>query len=80
MLDRNKAKEIRKKGECHRRQIKVLDSTATVFADKGYHRTSAGEIASKLGIAQSSLYYYFKSKDEALEMICLQGTKGLFND
>ena len=78
MLDGDKAKEIRKKGGYHRRPIKVLDSTAAVFADKGYHGTSAGEIVSKLGIAQSSLYYYIKSKDEAVEMVCLQGTKGLF--
>ena len=78
MLNGNIAKEIRKKEKYLRRQIEVLDSAAAVFADKGYHGASTGEIASKLGIAQSSLYYYFKSKDEALEMVCLHGTKGLF--
>ena len=57
MLNGNIAKEIRKKEKYLRRQIEVLDSAAAVFADKGYHGGSTGEIASKLGIAQSSLYY-----------------------
>jgi AcrR family transcriptional regulator len=78
MLDSNVIKETRKKEKYRLRQIKVLDSAAAVFADKGYHGASTSEIAAKLGIAQSSLYYYFRSKDEALEMICLHGTEELF--
>jgi AcrR family transcriptional regulator len=77
MLDCNVIKETKKKEKYRRRQIKVLDSAAAVFADKGYHGASTGEIAAKIGIAQSSLYYYFRSKDEALEMVCLHGTEGL---
>ena len=56
MLNGNIAKEIRKKEKYLRRQIEVLDSAAAVFADKGYHGASTGEIASKLDIAQNSLY------------------------
>ena len=77
MLEGNIEKKTDKKEKYLRRQIEILNSAAAVFADKGYHGASTGEIATNLGIAQSSLYYYFRSKDEALEMVCLHGTKGL---
>ena len=39
---------------------------AELFARKGYHSTSMREIARELGMSQSSLYYYFKSKEDIL--------------
>ena len=39
---------------------------ARLFAFKGYHSTSMREIAAELGMNQSSLYHYFKSKEEIL--------------
>jgi len=32
-----------------------------------------------LGIRQASLYYYFPSKEGALELVCLQGVAGYFD-
>ena len=72
MPDGTLTKAARKKEKYRRRQNEVFDAAAAVFAEKGYHGASTSDIAAKLGIAQSSLYYYFKSKDEALEMICLE--------
>jgi AcrR family transcriptional regulator len=39
---------------------------ARLFAFKGYHSTSMREIAAELGMNQSSLYHYFKSKEDVL--------------
>lgn len=39
---------------------------ARLFARNGYHSTSIREIARELGMTQSSLYYYYKSKEEML--------------
>ena len=39
---------------------------ARLFAFKGYHSTSMREIAAELGMNQSSLYHYFKSKEDIL--------------
>jgi AcrR family transcriptional regulator len=57
--------------EDHRKQ--AIRSAAAVFAEKGFHGSSTRDIAEHLGIKQGSLYYYFKSKEEALGEVCLFG-------
>jgi AcrR family transcriptional regulator len=49
---------------------------AEVFADKGYLGASTQEIAARLGMQQASLYHYFRSKEEALEEVCLLAAQG----
>lgn len=51
----------------------AIRSAAAVFAEKGFHGSSTRDIAEHLGIKQGSLYYYFKSKQEALAEVCLFG-------
>ena len=51
----------------------AVRAAASVFAEKGFHGASTGDIAGRLGIKQGSLYYYFDSKEEALEEVCLYG-------
>ncbi len=70
------AKAARKAEKYARRQCEVLDAAAAVFAEKGYHGASTGDISARLGIRQGSLYYYFRSKEEALEQVCLIGVQG----
>jgi AcrR family transcriptional regulator len=49
-----------------------------VFAERGFHGATTQDIADVLGIRQASLYYYFPSKEGALELVCLQGVGGFF--
>ena len=51
----------------------AIRSAAAVFAEKGFHGSSTRDIAEHLGIKQGSLYYYFKSKEEALGEVCMFG-------
>ena len=51
----------------------AIRSAAAVFAEKGYHGSSTRDIAEFMGIKQGSLYYYFKSKEDALTEVCLYG-------
>ena len=51
----------------------AIRAAAAVFAEKGFHGASTRDIADRLGIKQGSLYYYFKSKEEALGEVCLYG-------
>jgi len=54
----------------------IMDAAAKVFAERGFHGASTQDIADVLGIRQASLYYYFPSKEVALEEVCLRGVEG----
>jgi len=54
-------------------RLHAIRAAASVFADKGFHGSSTRDIAEHMGIKQGSLYYYFKSKEEALGEVCLFG-------
>ena len=56
-------------------RLEAIRAAASVFAEKGYHGASTKDIAAVLGIKQGSLYYYFKSKEEALHEVCLYGIR-----
>jgi AcrR family transcriptional regulator len=70
---RNKA---RKAGQSRQRSAAIMDAAAQVFADRGFYGASTQDIADVLGIRQASLYYYFPSKEVALEEVCLRGVEG----
>ena len=59
-----------------RRADEIADAAARVFAERGYHGTTTQAIADVLGMRQASLYYYFPSKEAALEEVCARGTDG----
>jgi len=59
-----------------RRADEIIDAAARMFAERGYHGSSTQAIADVLGMRQASLYYYFSSKEAALEVVCLRGTDG----
>ncbi len=58
-----------------RRAEEILAAAAKVFAKRGYHGASTQDIADVLGIRQASLYYYFASKEAALEAVCERGVE-----
>jgi AcrR family transcriptional regulator len=58
-----------------RRFAEVVDAAAKVFARRGYHGAATQDIADILGIRQASLYYYFESKEAALEAVCASGVE-----
>lgn len=51
------------------RRNEILDAAKPLFDAKGYHETAISDIVKKMGVAQGTLYYYFKSKDEILEAL-----------
>ena len=59
-----------------RRLSEIIDAAAKVFARRGYHGASTQDIADVLGMRQASLYYYFDSKEAALEAVCRYGHEG----
>ena len=65
-------------GGQRRRKPEIIEAAARVFAERGFHGTATQDIADRLGIRQASLYYYFPSKEAALEQVCLKGVEGFF--
>jgi AcrR family transcriptional regulator len=61
-----------------RRAPEIIEAAARVFAERGFHGATTQDIADVLGIRQASLYYYFPSKEGALELVCLQGVGGFY--
>ena len=47
-----------------RRQI--LDSAVGVFARQGFHKSRVSDVARAAGVADGTIYLYFKSKDDIL--------------
>src|SRR5215467_8008552 len=62
----------------HRRSPEIIEAAARVFAERGYHGASTQAIADVLKIRQASLYYYFRSKEVALEIVCTRGVEDFF--
>lgn len=56
-----------------RKKVVAIEAAALVFAQKGFHGATTQDIASEMGIQQGSLYYYFKSKEQALQEVCEYG-------
>lgn len=49
-----------------RRRHEIFHQVVNVFMKKGFHETSMQEIAQVAGLGKSTLYDYFKTKDEIL--------------
>ena len=45
---------------------KILEAMYMLIAEKGYDKSSIGQIADRIGIKKASIYYYFASKEEIL--------------
>ncbi len=45
---------------------RIIDAAVDVFADKGFFQAKVSEIAEAAGVADGTIYLYFKSKDDLL--------------
>lgn len=52
--------------ELAKRRHEIFHQVVSVFVKKGFHETSMREIAESAGLGKSTLYDYFKTKDEIL--------------
>ena len=52
--------------EQQRRRKEIFDASVHLFLEKGFNETSMREIAVAAGVGKSTLYDYYKSKDEIM--------------
>ena len=62
-----------------RRRTQILEAAASVFARKGFHRSTTREIAAEAGVAEGTIYNYFESKrDLLIAMVAKLASENLF--
>ncbi|MEW6636531.1 MAG: helix-turn-helix domain-containing protein [Actinomycetota bacterium] len=47
----------------------LLDAARSLFAEKGYHETSAEEIVRRAGLTRGALYHHFKDKRDLFRVV-----------
>lgn len=53
----------------HRRREEIIDLSASLIAQRGYHATSTNELCAANDLGKGALYYYIGSKEELLAAI-----------
>src|SRR5512133_168308 len=54
---------LRASGEKYQR---ILDAAVAVFAERGFHSARVADIAARAGVADGTVYLYFRNKEEIL--------------
>jgi AcrR family transcriptional regulator len=60
-----------KNADGQRTRQALLDAALDLFAEKGYFGTSLRDVASAVGVRESAIYNYFKSKEALFEALIL---------
>lgn len=64
--------KTRRERRIQRQQKAIVEGAAELFAQKGYQATTTKDIARAVDLGESTLYGYFSSKQEVLEVILSQ--------
>jgi AcrR family transcriptional regulator len=65
-MPRNPAWKKAQQAQADMKRDAVLQEAANVFNRKGYHATSLADVADRLHITKTALYYYVKNKNDLL--------------
>lgn len=57
----------------HDKHAEIFTAALHLFQAKGYHGASMQDLADAVGMQKASLYYYFRSKQELLVLVCERG-------
>jgi TetR/AcrR family fatty acid metabolism transcriptional regulator len=59
---------------------RILDAAVNVFADQGFHNSTISQIARKAGVADGTIYLYFKNKQDILSQFFTYKTRLVFTN
>ena len=57
---------------------RILEAAVKVFAREGFHQCTVAQIAKEAGVADGTIYLYFKNKDDILVQFFSYRTKQVF--
>ncbi|MEO6909582.1 MAG: TetR/AcrR family transcriptional regulator [Edaphobacter sp.] len=64
--DLKKAEGVTAAGQGNEKYQRILDAAVEVIAERGYFNSPVSAIAKRAGVADGTIYLYFKSKDHVL--------------
>ena len=80
-IDYKKLKQGRaiiKQPEKNHKYHQILEAAVKVFARQGFHQSTVAQIAKEAGVADGTIYLYFKNKDDILAQFFSYRTKQVF--
>jgi TetR/AcrR family fatty acid metabolism transcriptional regulator len=69
---------INKKAKPNDKYNRILDAAIKVFAEQGFFQSTVSQIAKEAGVADGTIYLYFKNKDDILVQFFSFKTKQVF--
>ena len=72
---RTATKQVEKNHKYHQ----ILEAAIKVFAQQGFHQSTVAQIAKEAGVADGTIYLYFKNKDDILVQFFNYKTKQVFD-
>src|SRR5687768_12017286 len=69
MSERGAVEEPRRSARWQARREEIVDTSARVFAQRGYHATGIVELCAVNGLGKGAFYHYIASKEELLAAI-----------
>jgi AcrR family transcriptional regulator len=68
------------RGQGHERRAEILAAAKALFIAGGYEAFTTRKLAARVGLSQTGLYVYFKSKEELLDALCRQSFAALADE
>jgi AcrR family transcriptional regulator len=65
------------RGQGHERRGEILAAAKAMFLADGYEAFTTRKLAARVGLSQTGLYVYFKSKEALLDAVCRQSFAAL---
>ncbi len=70
--------DINKKSKTNGKYHQILDAAIKVFAEQGFHQATISQIAREAGVADGTIYLYFKNKEDIMVNFFGYKTKEVF--
>ncbi|MDM8523835.1 TetR/AcrR family transcriptional regulator [Desulfococcaceae bacterium HSG8] len=70
---------ISTRGKTSDKYHRILEAAVSVFARQGVHQSTISQIAKEAGVADGTIYLYFKNKDDILVQFFNYKTKQVFS-
>ncbi len=67
------------KGKNNKKYKIILEAAITIFAKNGFYQSTVSEIAKEAGVADGTIYLYFKNKDDILVQFFNYKTRQVFS-